>query len=122
MAEEEPIYDRPSFFNSYLELPRSRKGLDGAPEWPTLRNMVGSLDGQAVLDAGAQDFQAIDGAPGICVSLQHLRLFRLEGRASLGELLELGIRDLLERLGEDAAGRRHLDYVEGSKLRELRAL
>ncbi|KAF2740289.1 methylase [Polyplosphaeria fusca] len=52
MAQTEAIYDRQSFFDSYLELPRSRKGLGGAPEWPTLRDMVGSIDGQVILDLG----------------------------------------------------------------------
>src|SRR3546814_3835209 len=28
------IYDRPDFFAGYCRLERSRRGLDGAPEWP----------------------------------------------------------------------------------------
>jgi SAM-dependent methyltransferase len=52
MADAQPIYDRPSFFSNYLELPRSQKGLDGAPEWSTLREMVGPLADQSVLDLG----------------------------------------------------------------------
>ncbi|MBF3542891.1 SAM-dependent methyltransferase, partial [Burkholderia pseudomallei] len=29
------IYDDPDFFEGYGQLPRSRDGLDGAPEWPS---------------------------------------------------------------------------------------
>jgi SAM-dependent methyltransferase len=49
---EPPLYDREEFYNAYLTLPRSQKGLDGAPEWPTLRSMVGSVTGQDILDLG----------------------------------------------------------------------
>lgn len=52
MAESQPLYDRLDFFNGYLTLPRSQKGLDGAPEWPTLRDMVGNVRDQQVLDIG----------------------------------------------------------------------
>lgn len=47
-----PIYDRPSIFENYLQLPRQQKGLDGAPEWPIMRTMIGDLKERRVLDLG----------------------------------------------------------------------
>jgi len=46
------IYDNPDFFDGYSQLPRSRQGLDGAPEWPALRAMLPRLQGLRVLDLG----------------------------------------------------------------------
>ncbi|KAF2250930.1 methyltransferase type 11 [Trematosphaeria pertusa] len=50
MAQSIPLYDRPDFFANYLGLPRQQFGHDGAPEWPTLREMVGEVRNQKVLD------------------------------------------------------------------------
>ena len=46
------IYDDPAFFAGYSTLPRSIRGLDGAPEWPSLRAMLPSLAGRRVVDLG----------------------------------------------------------------------
>ena len=46
------IYDTPAFFAGYSALPRSRQGLDGAPEWPTLRAMLPELRDRRVVDLG----------------------------------------------------------------------
>jgi SAM-dependent methyltransferase len=46
------IYDNSGFFQGYSQLPRSMHGLDGAPEWPTLRNLLPDLRGLRVLDLG----------------------------------------------------------------------
>ncbi len=46
------IYDDPEFFAGYSRLPRSREGLDGAPEWPALRAMLPPLRGCRALDLG----------------------------------------------------------------------
>lgn len=46
------VYDDPSFFDAYAQLPRSVHGLDGAPEWPDLRAMLPSVAGRRVLDLG----------------------------------------------------------------------
>jgi SAM-dependent methyltransferase len=46
------IYDDDSFFQAYSQLPRSRQGLQGAPEWPTLRAMLPDVHGRDVLDLG----------------------------------------------------------------------
>jgi SAM-dependent methyltransferase len=46
------IYDDPEFFAGYSGLPRSVSGLDGAPEWPTLRALLPDLRGLHVLDLG----------------------------------------------------------------------
>jgi len=46
------IYDNETFFGGYSRLPRSIEGLDGAPEWATLRTLLPDLDGRSVLDLG----------------------------------------------------------------------
>ncbi len=46
------IYDDPEFLAGYRQLDRSRFGLDGAPEWPTIRSMLPPVDGLRVLDLG----------------------------------------------------------------------
>lgn len=42
------IYDDPEFFAGYATLDRSVKGLDGAPEWPTIQAML-PLQGKTFL-------------------------------------------------------------------------
>jgi len=46
------VYDDPTFFAGYSQLLRSREGLGGAPEWPTLRAMLPDLAGRKVVDLG----------------------------------------------------------------------
>jgi SAM-dependent methyltransferase len=46
------IYDDAGFFQNYSQLPRSLRGLDGAPEWPALRALLPPLAGRHVLDLG----------------------------------------------------------------------
>ena len=46
------IYDDPEFFAGYSQLKRSREGLDGMPEWPTLRAMLPAIKGLRVVDLG----------------------------------------------------------------------
>nr|WP_314072626.1 class I SAM-dependent methyltransferase [uncultured Roseococcus sp.] len=46
------IYDREEFLAGYSQLPRSRMGLAGAPEWPALRALLPDLQGKRVLDLG----------------------------------------------------------------------
>lgn len=46
------VYDKPAFFKEYTQLPRSVHGLAGAPEWPTLRKLVGEISDARVLDLG----------------------------------------------------------------------
>lgn len=46
------IYDNAGFFAGYSQLARSVEGLDGAPEWPTLRTMLPDLAGKRVVDLG----------------------------------------------------------------------
>jgi len=46
------IYDNPEFFAGYSQLRRSREGLDGMPEWPTLRAMLPAIKGLRVVDLG----------------------------------------------------------------------
>ena len=46
------IYDDPHFFAGYATLDRSVKGLDGAPEWPSLQAMLPPITGLRVVDLG----------------------------------------------------------------------
>jgi SAM-dependent methyltransferase len=46
------VYDDDNFFARYSELPRSVSGLDGAPEWPRVRALLGDLAGRDILDLG----------------------------------------------------------------------
>ena len=46
------IYDREEFFEGYRKLPRSVEGLDGAPEWPSLRALLPPLARLRVVDLG----------------------------------------------------------------------
>ncbi|WP_447878642.1 class I SAM-dependent methyltransferase [Serratia fonticola] len=46
------IYDNQTFFDGYAQLSRSVQGLDGAPEWPTIRNILPDLQGKEVVDLG----------------------------------------------------------------------
>jgi SAM-dependent methyltransferase len=46
------IYDDPGFFTGYAQLRRSRDGLDGAPEWPSLRALLPDMRDKRVVDLG----------------------------------------------------------------------
>lgn len=46
------IYDNPEFFENYSRMERSVRGLDGAPEWPSLRRLMPDLHGGRVVDLG----------------------------------------------------------------------
>lgn len=46
------IYDNQTFFDGYAQLSRSVQGLDGAPEWPTIRSILPDLQGNKVVDLG----------------------------------------------------------------------
>jgi SAM-dependent methyltransferase len=46
------IYDDDGFFEGYSGLPRSVKGLDGAPEWPSIVALLPALAGRSVVDLG----------------------------------------------------------------------
>jgi SAM-dependent methyltransferase len=46
------IYDDPQFFAGYATLDRSVKGLDGAPEWPALQQMLPAIQGKQIIDLG----------------------------------------------------------------------
>jgi SAM-dependent methyltransferase len=46
------IYDHPEFFAGYSQLPRQVYGLDGAPEWPAVRDMLPELAGKHIADLG----------------------------------------------------------------------
>ncbi|MBL0371971.1 class I SAM-dependent methyltransferase [Rhizobium sp. KVB221] len=46
------IYDKPEFFAGYSQLGRSVMGLDGAAEWPSIRDRMQDLAGKRVVDLG----------------------------------------------------------------------
>ncbi|MYM27064.1 methyltransferase domain-containing protein [Duganella sp. CY15W] len=46
------IYDNQAFFDGYAQLPRSQRGLDGAPEWAAIQAMLPDLSGKRVIDLG----------------------------------------------------------------------
>lgn len=46
------IYDNPAFFAGYATLDRSIKGLDGAPEWPTMQTLLPEIQDKKVVDLG----------------------------------------------------------------------
>lgn len=47
-----PIYDDPTFFAQYAQMPRSKEGLSAAGEWHRLRALFPPLAGKSVLDLG----------------------------------------------------------------------
>lgn len=46
------IYDNQAFFDAYAQLPRSQFGLEGAPEWASVKAMLPDLTGKRVIDLG----------------------------------------------------------------------
>lgn len=84
------IYDDAGFFQTYSQLPRSQRGLDGAPEWPALRALLPALAGRSVLDLGCGfgwfcRFAASEGAAevvGVDVSERMLARARAETSAA----------------------------------------
>ncbi|WP_024510262.1 class I SAM-dependent methyltransferase [Bradyrhizobium sp. ARR65] len=46
------IYDNPEFFTGYSQLARSVHGLEGAPEWPSIRALLPDLREKRVVDLG----------------------------------------------------------------------
>ncbi len=46
------MYDDEAFFARYRQLPRSQRGLEGAPEWPDVQTLLPDLDGARVIDLG----------------------------------------------------------------------
>ena len=52
MTTTQNISDDDGFFAGYSRLPRSVQGLEGAPEWPSLRALLPPMRGRRVLDLG----------------------------------------------------------------------
>ncbi|MGD9806095.1 MAG: class I SAM-dependent methyltransferase [Hyphomicrobiaceae bacterium] len=46
------IYDNPTFFAGYSQLPRQLLGLEGAPEWPTVEALLPDVTRKRVVDLG----------------------------------------------------------------------
>lgn len=46
------IYDNAAFFEGYSTLPRSVRGLDAAPEWPSVRSLLPDVAGKRIVDLG----------------------------------------------------------------------
>lgn len=49
---KENKYDENVFFDKYSQMERSKKGLEGAGEWKTLKEMLPDFTGKKVLDLG----------------------------------------------------------------------
>jgi len=47
------IYDNPHFFEKYSQMSRSKEGLAGAGEWPTLKELLPVFKNKKVLDLGS---------------------------------------------------------------------
>jgi SAM-dependent methyltransferase len=79
------IYDREDFFAGYSTLPRSVKGLAGAPEWPSVRALLPPLRGRRIVDLGCgfgwfARFAAEEGAAAIlALDLSERMLARARG-------------------------------------------
>jgi SAM-dependent methyltransferase len=101
------IYDDPGFFAGYSTLDRSVRGLDGAPEWPSLRAMLPPLAGRRVVDLGCGfgwfcRWAAGQGAAGVLgVDLSERMLER--ARAGTSDPVVTYERGDLERLDLPAA-------------------
>ncbi|KAF2122893.1 S-adenosyl-L-methionine-dependent methyltransferase [Lophiotrema nucula] len=117
-----PIYDRPTFFNNYLTLPRSQKGLDGAPGWPKLREMVGDVAAETVLDLGCglgwfSRYAAQSGAASVIASDISNRMIErakeMTAQEAFGTKIEYGVKDLNDGLGADG-GKEKYDLVYSS--------
>jgi SAM-dependent methyltransferase len=99
------IYDTPNFFTTYSQLPRSVHGLQGAPEWPTLRSLIGSAQSKRILDLGcgfgwfcrwARDEGGAEFVKGLDLSenmIAKARDFEKESGKGKG-VIEYGIADL----------------------------
>lgn len=48
----ENIYDNEEFFQRYAEMSRSKYGLDGSADWPTLKSLLPDLKNINMLDIG----------------------------------------------------------------------
>ena len=101
------IYDDPGFFAGYSTLDRSVHGLDGAPEWPSLRALLPPLAGRRVVDLGCGfgwfcRWAAGQGAAGVLgVDLSERMLER--ARAGTSDPVVTYERGDLERLDLPAA-------------------
>ena len=51
---KENVYDKESFFEKYGEMLRSKEGLKGAGEWPTLEKILPDFEGKRTLDLGCR--------------------------------------------------------------------
>ena len=49
---KENKYDENVFFDKYSQMERSKKGLEGAGEWKTLKEMLPDFPGKQVLELG----------------------------------------------------------------------
>jgi SAM-dependent methyltransferase len=116
------LYDNPDFFEGYSKFERSICGLDGAPEWASLRAMLGDLSGSRAVDLGcgygwfcrwARDQEAVS-VLGIDISeLMLARARELTIGAGIDYLLgDLESLDLPEASFDIAYSSLALHYVE----------
>lgn len=90
---KENFYDKQSFFEKYSEMLRSKEGLKGAGEWPTLEKMLPDFTDKRVLDLGC-------GYGWHCIYAAH------KGASAV-----LGI-DLSEKMIQEAIRKNKCDKIE----------
>ncbi|MGL4697525.1 class I SAM-dependent methyltransferase [Enterococcus larvae] len=90
---KENNYDNQAFFEKYSQMDRSKKGLEGAGEWQTLKQMLPDFSGKSVLDLG-------------CGYGWHCIYAAEQGAASV-----IGV-DLSEKMLESAREKTHFSQVE----------
>lgn len=91
------IYDTDTFFQNYLKLPRSVHGLKGAPEWPTVRGLIGEVSNLDVLDLGC--------------GLGYFTRWAIEQGAQSVHGIDLSEK-MLEKTKEDAYDTHNLTYQQ----------
>lgn len=112
------IYDSPAFFTGYSSLPRSQRGLDGMPEWPSLRALLPRISTETghVLDLGCgygwlarwliqQGAKAVTG-----VEISEMMIARAE---ELGKNLKMeGVNNLHDRIRYIRADLENVELID----------
>ena len=107
---KENKYDENVFFDKYSQMERSKKGLEGAGEWKTLKEMLPDFTGKKVLDLGCGYGS---------VSYTHLDVYKRQVYHGAERLYPAGEHPVLSRAGHPAAG--HLSGHHGQQRKRLYA-
>lgn len=102
------VYDDGEFFANYAQLPRSLGGLDAAPEWPVIQELLPTMTGAGVVDLGcgfgwfSRWARAQGAASVLAIDLSENMLAR--ARADTGDAAITYVRQDLEQLDLPQAG------------------